>query len=144
MHSRMTPILVTFTAVILLAVVAMHAIRPAPVQAQALPVGIDPKLVGTWEFTAEGLNADYTLAADGQFYRTGHALGSWATGTWKAANNVITLVSKDGSKDEQDNIGRPNDLSVVFVNEIVMVAKAQHNQGEENEKDYLVTFHKVK
>jgi len=144
MRRRTTQVFVTFVTVCLLVFFAMHSIHPSGVQAQAVAAGVDAKLVGTWEFSADALNTDYTLAPDGQFYRTGNALGSWAIGNWKSANGVITLVSKSGSKDEQDNIGRPNDLSVLFVNDAVLVVKAQHNQGEENEKDYLVTFHKVK
>ena len=98
---------------------------------------------GHWEISALGFHDDLTLTNDGQYFRTDNA-NSWATEIWKSTNGVLTLTSKDGSKDEQNDIGRPKDLTVLFNDDVVFVAKAQHNQGEEYEKDYFITFHKVK
>ena len=105
MRGRHTRIVLALVVISLGVVAAMQLIHPPRVQADALPAVIDRKLVGTWEIVAGTSHFDLTLAGDGQFYRTDNET-SWAVGVWKSANGILTLTSKDGSKDEQDNIGR--------------------------------------
>ena len=141
MRSHTTRILLALLVLILGVIAAQHFMRIARARADAAAPAIDRKLLGTWEDNLSGTPVDYTLVADGTFY-IANTPEYWAAGTWKFANGTLSLLAKEGSHSVE--VGKTIDLPVLYNDEAVLIVKIQQAKGEEDEKDFLMTFHKVK
>ncbi len=141
MH-RKSILRILFTAFLLTIAIASahHFFAVTPVKADPTP-GADRKLVGTWEDSVSGTPVDYTLAPDGTFYLAS-VPDYWAIGTWKIDTGILTLTAKEGSKSVE--IGKPINWPVLFNDDSILVVKIEQAKGEENEKDFLMTFKRVK